>query len=79
MGLVVDMEPARWGKPQIAHFSLKTAVETMKPQGEKLKLGKLKAEIRSGGMESAGLWISAFCFPNFSFALNPCPSVFICG
>jgi hypothetical protein len=28
--------------------------------GEKLKLRNQKAEIRSGGMESAGLWISAF-------------------
>jgi len=26
----VDIEPAKWGKPQIAYFSLKTAVETMK-------------------------------------------------
>jgi hypothetical protein len=33
----VDIEPAKWGKPQIAHFSLKTAVVTMKPQGQKLK------------------------------------------
>jgi hypothetical protein len=33
----VDIEPAKVGKPQIAHFSLKTAVETMKPQGQKLK------------------------------------------
>jgi hypothetical protein len=30
MGLVVDIEPAEGVKPQIAHFSLKTAVETMK-------------------------------------------------
>jgi hypothetical protein len=37
MGLVVDMEPAKWGKPKTAYFSLKTAVETMKPQGQKLK------------------------------------------
>jgi hypothetical protein len=33
----VDIEPTGERGPQIAHFSLKTAVETMKPQGQKLK------------------------------------------
>ncbi len=38
------------------------------PLRQMLKLGKQEAEIGNGGMENAGLWISAFCFPNFSFS-----------
>jgi len=45
----------------------------------KKKAAMWKAESRKGGMESAGLWISAFCFPNFCFhSLLPAfpPSLF---
>jgi len=35
--------------------------------GEKLKLGKQKAEIQSPALSIPSFHISAFCFPNFSF------------
>ena len=39
--------------------------EDAKTRRRKQKLGKQKAEIRNGGMVSASLWLSAFCFPHF--------------